>query len=130
MLKNKVDKKGTKVTRSMGVLYTLFVVNLGWVLFRAETLSDAVAYITNMFGNGLVSGFTLTYYLSRWTMIVGILGILFASSIPSKIGVYMSNRLDPIIYNMIKYIMTILIFHFSILRVVSGTYNPFIYFQF
>lgn len=34
----------------LGRIYTLFIVNLLWVMFRSDSLNDAIAYIRRMFG--------------------------------------------------------------------------------
>ena len=113
-------------------IYTLLIVNLGWVLFRATNTGDAVKYVCTMFGIIVPEhpGFTVFWYLDRWTIMIMILGIIFASSIPLRIAGIVRGRLSENAVTAIKYVLLILLFFLSALRIVSGTYNPFIYFQF
>jgi len=105
-------------------IYTLLVVNIGWVFFRADTMKDALKYLGTMFGIGLSStpGFTLRWYVSNWSIALIILAVLDITGVLGRL----SNRLPLIV----KYIVLYAILFLSVIRIVSGTYNPFIYFQF
>ncbi len=124
------DPSGWKILLSK--IYTLFIVNLGWVLFRAPNTKDAVKYACTMFGVIVPEhpAYTAFWYLDRWTLTVMVLGIIFASSIPSKIAGAVRGKLPENAVTAVKYVLLILLFCLSALRIVSGTYNPFIYFQF
>ena len=113
-------------------IYTLFIVNIGWVLFRAPHTRDAVQYVGTMFGINTPESMKVTplYYLDNWTLFIMIVGIIFASSIPTKIGNFLKKHLHENIIDVGKYILLIIVFILALLRIVSGTYNPFIYFQF
>jgi hypothetical protein len=114
------------------LLFTLIIVNFGWVLFRADGLRIAKDFILRMFGIGQDSfvGFTLFWYLDKWTLLMLVLGIFFASSIPAKIAGSLKAIIPSSNLMILKYISLLVLFAFCIIRVVSGTYNPFIYFQF
>ena len=75
-------------------------------------------------------GYTLFWYLDRWTLVVMLAGIFFSTSIPSKIKDYFTKRLDVKVQKSVKYVALLLLLYLTMLRIVSGTYNPFIYFQF
>ncbi len=127
----KTDTKPSCFKDILGVCYTLFVVNMGWVLFRAETINDAILYIQNMFGKvQTTTGYTLASYLDNWTIFILILGLIFASSIPSRVRDLLVQKVDSKIDLIFKYTFLIAIFYIVIIRIVAGTYNPFIYFQF
>lgn len=127
----KKNKEGSFFKQSAGLLYTLFVVNTGWVLFRAPSLKDAAVYLLNMFGitNG-GSGFTVASYLDGWSAFVLVLGLLFSSSLPSRIGGYMEKTVNQTAITVIRSAVLLFLMAFCIMRIVAGTYNPFIYFQF
>lgn len=120
------------IKRMMKKIYTLTVVNLGWILFRAPSTGEAVEFIFSMFGVADKSkmGYTLFWYLDRWTLVVMLAGIFFSTSIPSKIKDYLTKRLDVKVQKSVKYVALLLLLYLTMLRIVSGTYNPFIYFQF
>lgn len=112
--------------------YTLMVVNLGWILFRAPGLSQAVLFVQVMLGmvRTETPGFALFWYLDRWTFAIMIIGIILSTSIPSKIIDRLREHIGFKPFLVGKYIGLLLIFCLSVMSVVSGTYNPFIYFQF
>ena len=112
-------------------VYTLFAVNLGWVIFRADTLENAVRYIGTMFGIGLseTPGFTIMWYLDAWSVSVLLLGILLCTGIPAKLT-EMAGKKGSSMYRIAGIAAYLGLFVFSVMRIMSGTYNPFIYFQF
>lgn len=113
-------------------VYTLAVVNFGWILFRAPGTRDALKYIATMFGiiRPEQPGFTLFWYLDRWALTIMFIGILFATDIPSMVVEKSKKLLSNKVIVLFKLFILIFVFYFSIMRIVSGTYNPFIYFQF
>ena len=127
--KNKVTNTGTDIIKK---LYTLFIVNIGWVIFRAPSLGEAWIFIKGMFGllDNSMAGFSVMWFLDRWTITILLVGIIFSSSIPSKIGKIITERYDKKIVLSVRYLSLLLLFALVIIRIVSGTYNPFIYFQF
>ena len=128
--KTQTDDK-TIVVSAGGHIYTLLVVNIGWVLFRAPTLQAAWKYLNSMFGCFVppTPGYDLWWYLDRWTVTIMMLGIIFASDLPGRVIRLISQRLG-ILKLYLKYLILLLLFVLSIFRIVAGTYNPFIYFQF
>lgn len=113
-------------------IITLFIVNIGWVIFRAPNLNAAVKYLGNMFG--LITpphiDFTILWYLDRWTLLCAVLGVVFSSSLPSLITKRLKMVMPETVLMVVKYAALIAILFMAIIRIVSGTYNPFIYFQF
>jgi hypothetical protein len=117
---------------SMGILahvYTLFFVIIGWVLFRAESISLAGQYLSAMFGfgaNGLVDETFFLYWANgKWILLAGI--VLSTPIVPfcrKRITVG-SN-----VYQLISSVGLVVIFCLSLLLCIKSTYNPFIYFNF
>ena len=113
-------------------VYTLLIVNFGWILFRAPNTRDAVQYIATMFGliRAEKVGFNVFWYLDKWTITIMVLGIFFASSLPNKLSDIIKTHLPNTFVEIGKYMLLLSLLYLSMLRIVSGTYNPFIYFQF
>lgn len=112
-------------------LYTLMVVMIGWVFFRAENLTAALKYIKVLFGMGtsLVT-LPLKYFLNTEVMIVLTLGILLAGIFQSK-----KDNLKRMIrvtgqVSVYEIVLIPIIMILCILYLTSGAYNPFIYFRF
>lgn len=112
-------------------IYVLLVVMTGWVFFRVETLKDALAYIKVMFipttSNPI---YTLSIFINSEVIIALIIGILFAGFIQMLIPKFKERLFTR---DSIKSHETIIItsmFIVAVIYVISGTYNPFIYFRF
>lgn len=126
-----VCEKLTGITNKMGVfshVYTILVIIIGWVIFRSNSMEEAVLYVKAMGGiseNVLVDSTFCNYLAGCYTILI--------------IALVLSMPIVPYIQN--KYCCTILgknveslvgaaIFLVSVLMCISGSYNPFIYFNF
>ena len=116
----------------LGHIYVFVVVNLGFVLFRADSIANGLLYIQNMFGKmpSVKTGYTLASYLDSFNIVLMLLGIFFSTAIPGQIGDKLKAVLGNNVFDVVKYMSLIAILLFSGVRIVSGVYNPFIYFQF
>lgn len=132
--KEETGKEGGKRPVFSSVLrwcYTLLVVNLGWVLFRAETLGDALLYMKNLLGLAYrETGYTAASYLDGWTLTVMLVGILFSTPLPKMGAAHVAERANGKAVLLVRYGMLLFLLGLSAMRVMAGTYNPFIYFQF
>ena len=107
-------------------LYTIVMVMLGWVVFRAETLPQGLTYIGRMFFIG-ASGFTdnvFSFYFTNGIFILIPAVILAAPVYPwlKKKTAGCSDFWEAAIVLVLACLV--------LLSVVSTTYNPFIYFNF
>lgn len=108
-------------------LYTMFVVVIGWVLFAMDDFTQLKRYVQAMFGVGvrLTSDFTLY----EWRSLAGFLLLLAigATSIPARaVKRVCSEKCRKVLGR----IVTILLLFLSVAFLVSGSYNPFLYFRF
>ncbi len=123
-----------KMSKTVGHLYTLFVVNLCWVLFRADDLYQAGRFIMNMFGlnrNGFVNDLFVLLIRENWVFLLA--GFLFATPVVKHVNGYMydnpKSKLTAVLavgYPVVLIFLVII----SISYLMSGSYNPFIYFNF
>lgn len=125
-------------------LYTMGIVMIGWVLFRADSLSYTISFIKAMFGLGTGYGieYNTSLYWNYGLLVAIIFGIIFSTDIIYKIGqifnIYTSNINNKIIKSPINVylssylsiIIHIFILIISSFSLASGTHNPFIYFRF
>ena len=115
--------------RVLGRIYTFFVVVLGFVLFRAESLSQAGVMLSTMFvrWSGTAESALLLHNLL--TVKVGIfflLGVLFAFPVKNV----MFNKIKHMIPEWgIQIAITVLLV-LCILNLATDSFNPFIYTQF
>ncbi len=109
-----------------GHIYTMLFVVLGWVLFRSESIGNALSYMASMFGIGakLYDGYMLTYLSSyKVYFIAGILACF-------PIQKLFKDRINSKVYNSVSAAVIFILFILSLSFMVKGAYNPFIYFNF
>lgn len=125
-------QKETLIKTICSKIYALSVIHLGWILFRAPDTKSALQFVSVMLGiqKSNQVGYTVFWYLDKWTIFIMFFAVFFSSSIPTRICKYLKGHVKEHILTPVKYIALLLLFYISILRIVSGTYNPFIYFQF
>ena len=112
-----LEKNPIKFVNRLG---TFLIVNFLWVVFRADNIMVAFTYLSRMFVGG-VRVLNLLSYLSGMTLIALICGGLFGGFVQSHISVKAVKG------NMLVCLLILLL---SLLFLVNGTYNPFIYYQF
>lgn len=104
--KQKADgaKKDTGLMTFGKHVYTLLVVMIGWILFRADSVSHAGQYILSLFGlqQAGMPGFELMWYLDRWTLLILVFSVVFATPVATKIGVFIKNRLHENVWAITK----------------------------
>lgn len=105
-------------------VYTLLVVLLGWVFFRADTLPQAGEYITAMFCPRYPLEYTFSELLGRRCMVTAVIGVLFCGVIPASL---MKRTADNAVFRLL-YVPALMFL--CILMLASDAYNPFIYFRF
>ncbi|SDK62007.1 MBOAT family O-acyltransferase [Aliiruegeria lutimaris] len=110
-------------------IYTLLVVLLGWVFFRAATLGDATTYIGGMFGmdgDGVISP---EFYSSISNEILVIFGVgLFFGLTPRAQRDRIWKRLNRIGWLSNLWFTILLVI--CMIYVANSTYSPFLYFRF
>lgn len=107
--------------------YTVVVVCLCWVIFRAQSVADAVNFISDLFGrSGFVDSST-TYYFSNSIVVLSlslICCIFPALRLRWKLPVTAAIREISI------YVVLVFILFIAVTTSISGGYSPFIYFNF
>ncbi len=122
-------KKSGKVGNVFRWAYTMLFVILGWVIFRADSLTDAWNYIGVMFGagaNGLADIFVAKDVCNSWIYLLA--AVLFSTPIASVIKAKINC--DKPALQISKSIAIIILFVLSFASVTSSSHNPFIYFNF
>ena len=117
----------------VGHIYTLLVVVITFVLFRADTIGQGIGIIANMFNGakGIASvNAEVLGCVNPFFIVAFMLGILACMPIYPKIREAISKKANYKIYNYATYVGSIAVFILCILLLVSSQYNPFIYFRF
>ncbi len=128
-LKELLDKNKFKLINH---IYSLLIIVVGWVFFRANGLKQAIKYLKVMFiPSNEKCYFDLDIIINNKNILIFIIAILFSGIIQ-----YIFNKLknkEKIINIYQKYLEAIVIsilMFICIMMLASNTYNPFIYFRF
>ncbi|MBO4898184.1 MAG: MBOAT family protein [Clostridia bacterium] len=122
----KLTKAESKIKFApLGHIYTLFLVIIGWVLFRSDSIKYALSYIKSMFGFSGDFGLAKLYIKEN--------AVILASSVIACLPIadfVKRFKKREAFYLTAKFICLLLILVISVSYIVKGTYNPFIYFNF
>ena len=119
--------------------YMLLIVTCSFVIFKADSLSDAAHYFGRMFsftsGDPAVTSYISFFTMTRETLVFTVFAILFSTPVVGHLGSRIKKHTDarPVVANMIKCLVVItlgVLFIISISYMASNTYNPFIYARF
>lgn len=130
-----------KMPKWLSHIYALLVICVGFVIFRADTISQGFYFIKQMFvgftfsaqSGSLVWQQLTPYFLVM--LIVGIIGAAPIKPLADKIrsGIYQKDT-EPsskwIWVQRALYVLSFLLLAWCMLRLSGSTYNPFIYFRF
>jgi alginate O-acetyltransferase complex protein AlgI len=108
--------------------YTLAVVMIGWVLFRAETLTHAGGYLRSLCGTG---GQSLLYPVERYatpTVIAALATGVVLATLPMQEIMLRIARGSAL--RAAGNAMLLVLLALSMLGIAGGAYNPFIYYRF
>ena len=109
-------------------LYTLFIILIGWVLFRVDNLNQFYNIISAMFSFDIT---TISLMESRIYIETYYIYFILATIFSTNIYYVICDKFkDKLLFNIIKYIGLIILFIISIMFLAQSTYNPFIYFRF
>lgn len=122
-------RRGVHVPAVLGHVGTMLAVVLGWVLFRAGSLSQVFFYLRAMFwGKGrLWDAYTLLYLHDTWLLMAA--GVLACTPLPHRLLSALGRR-ERLLPQLCCWGILFLLFGFCILCLVNAAYNPFIYFRF
>lgn len=116
------------IPNTIKYLVTMFIVIIGWVLFRADDLSQAFGYLEVMFGvDSNANLYEFTYFINKklvlWIVVAALGSLPFISN---KLRKYNGNKS----FEIISTVVILILFILSIVFIINSTYSPFIYFQF
>ncbi len=120
-------KKGRWITPVKWV-YTMLFVILGWVIFRADSLGEAVHYLGAMFGfngNALSDGMFTGFLMQNLVLLI--VGAVISTPVFRSLKNKWGNH--PV-YRIGSAVGLIAVMILSVASLVSNSYNPFIYFNF
>ena len=113
----------------LGHVYAMAVVLVGWVLFRADTVSDAAARLGVMFGASAapIADGTFLFYLADYK---AFFAAALVCSLPWREWRAADRLRDHPAWNAAVALWLVLVFLLSLSFMIKSDYNPFIYFNF
>lgn len=117
-----------KIGKIPAHIYTLLMVMVCWVIFRADSIGAAGQYLGNMFGIGAAGGMdeVFLFYMGNFKvwLLVSVIGCMpWTKKLQERFGENTLCQLG-------KELLQIAILLVSISYLLRGTYNPFVYFNF
>ena len=118
-----------RIGKTSSILITFIIVLIGWVLFRAENLNEAVVFLSQMFS---LETSSLIFPFSFWLILtIGIL-ISFVPAFGKMESFFENIRSEDkrLPFFVIRYTITAMLLILCMSEIVSTGFNPFIYFRF
>ncbi len=116
-------------SKILSMIYTFFIVNIGWVLFRADNTLSGLRFIARMMmpWRHRDIGIETWNYMDNKTVFVFVCAVLGMGVIRSIVPEGVKKRWSG---SVIEAVYCVAILILCLASVASDTYNPFIYFQF
>ncbi len=129
-----------KLPKAIGHIYTMLVVLLGFVVFRADTIGYGFGYIGRMFSFGSPGSYDMSLALRQltpWFIFIFVIAVIgcapirpLSDKIRQKLYADGSASTAWRIVSVALYCLAFAGLFFCILRLSPSGYNPFIYFRF
>lgn len=116
-------------SKVLAVGYCFTVVNFGWVIFREDSIRNALQYMLRMIIPWRYLDIVIQpwNYMDRKTLFIGVCAVagsgILKRIVPVQIAEKWKNSIVEALYIIILLVL-------SLASIASDTYNPFIYFQF
>ena len=113
-----------------GHIYTLLIVVLGFMLFRADSLAQAFTMIGSLFtGYGFTreASLLLREVLTWKVVAAAAVGVLLCTGVQRRLTAW-AAKMRPL--HAAAYVSALALFALCILRLAAASFNPFIYFRF
>ena len=127
-----------KMPKWLGHLYTMLVVCIGFVIFRADTIGEALGMIGKMFAGWDLSAAPVSFALQQCTpyfLCMLVMAIVLCAPAEkavkrARIGAEAEGSRKETMVQMALYAASFVVLAWCIIRLSGGSYNPFIYFRF
>lgn len=117
----------------LGHIYTLMIVVLAFVVFRADSINDAGLLINRLFvgwGSDFASSTkVLLSQLSPYYILVFVFAVMLSTPVIRSAALKLKNK-SSTAYNVLSAVSLAAVFGYTLIAALSSTYSPFIYFQF
>ena len=118
-----------KLTSALGHIWALVLIGIGWMIFDHTNLSEIWSILKALIGIGTV-GFAphaISYEILHALPLL-MIGAIAATPFPARIWRRIKKKQEGI--SILEPILVLLLLALAIAAMVSGTYSPFLYFNF
>ena len=127
-----------KMPKWLGHLYTMLVVCIGFVIFRSDTIGEALGMIGKMFAGWDLSAAPVSFALQQCTpyfLCMLVMAVVLCAPAEkavkrARIGAEAEGSRKETMVQMALYAASFVVLAWCIIRLSGGSYNPFIYFRF
>lgn len=125
-LEKRTYGKWMERSRILGHIYTLLLIPVTWVIFGITDMGQLAGYLGNMIGlhsEAILVGETqLVRYLKEYALLL-ITCVIFITPLPGKFYWKWKDRWFTVL-------ILLVVFWWSVYKIISGSNNPFLYFRF
>lgn len=123
------------VPRGLQHVYVMLIVMVGWVFFRADTLTYACGYLKSMAGFSQGTNYMALMHVNNYSIFIFVLALLFCTSLRPTLHTWLTGQLrrHQVSLNgfaIASYFGYITLFVYCAIELAQNNYNPFIYFRF
>ncbi|HPX93535.1 MAG TPA: MBOAT family O-acyltransferase [Bacillota bacterium] len=120
-----------KLPALLSTAYTFLLVLLGFVLFNADNLAEALGRLKGMFGfNSLPLTDAMAVYYTKSYLLIMLIAAIGATPLPKRFMERMKGFLAGTIHSLAQAAGLVFVLLFSTSSLVDGSFNPFLYFRF
>lgn len=127
-----MPEKRTRLFRIIYQIYTLFIINIEWVIFEADGAAKAIQSVLAMFGyynnKFIFDSSAIRIIREYWIFILA--GIFLSTPLLKKIKNKLINKKYLYIIDYIEPFVYLALFALSVSYIIIGMHNPYVYFEF
>ncbi len=118
-----------RVPAFVGHIYTLLCVAVGWVLFAFEDISQCMTFFKAMFGGAAFCNSAILYQLLSYLPLLALCAVA-ATPIGTKLYHKLNEKCGARLMATADVTGIVVIIGLAVAFLISGSYNPFLYFRF
>lgn len=113
-------------------IWVMFLVTIGWVIFKIEDIDILIPYLKCMFGIYRADWvkYQIAYYADSRSVCVLMIAILLSYNIKGMLLKILRNHMSDDLMQISQNAVSIVLLLLCLITLTNSTYNPFIYFKF
>ena len=121
-----------KIPKILQHFYTMIIVIIGWVFFRADSFIFALKYLKILFIPNFIHMESFLVELENLKLFIAVCAIIFSTPIVPKLKNILLNNIfkNKFYYEIFRNFIYIIFFLLSVIFLAGSNFNPFIYFHF